>query len=75
MKPVFQANSKILVEREVNSEKSLLFRMNLNLIYEKHDWIKSEIEIIKSTPFALKIIKAMKLDQTEFKGFDPANTN
>jgi len=46
MKPVFQANSKILVEREVNSEKSLLFRMNLNLIDEKHDWIKSEIEII-----------------------------
>lgn len=75
MKPVFQANSKILVEREIDSEKSLLFRMNFNLGFEKHDWIKSEIEIIQSTPVALKIIKAMKLDQTEFKGADPANTN
>lgn len=75
MKPVYQASSKILVERELDSEKSLLFRMNLNLSYEKHDWIKSELEILQSTPVALKIIKGMKLDQTEFKGIDPANTN
>ncbi len=75
MKPVYQASSKILVERELDSEKSLLFRMNLNLTYEKHDWIKSELEILQSTPVALKIIKGMKLEQTEFKGIDPANTN
>jgi succinoglycan biosynthesis transport protein ExoP len=75
MKPVFQANSKILVEREMDSEKSLLFRMNLNLGWEKHDWIKSEIEIIKSTPVALKIIQSMKLDQTEFTGIKPKNQN
>ncbi len=75
MKPVYQASSKILVEREIDSEKSLLFRMNLNLGFEKHDWIKSEIEIMQSTPVAFKIIKAMKLDQTEFKGVDSANTN
>jgi len=75
MKPVYQANSKILVEREVESEKSLLFRMNLNLAWEKHDWIKSEVEIIKSTPVALKIIESLKLDQTEFKKIDPQNQN
>ena len=75
MKPVYQTNSKILVEREVESEKSLLFRMNLNLAYEKHDWLKSEIEIIKSAPVALKIIETMKLGQIEFKEFDPQNIN
>ena len=68
MKPVYQANSKILIEREMDSEKSLLFRMNLSLMYEKHDWLKSEIEMIKSTPVALKIIENLKLDQTDFKG-------
>ena len=75
MKPVFQANAKILLERELDSEKSLLFRMNLNLAWEKYDWIKSEIEIIKSTPVALKIIESLKLAQTEFKGIDPHNHN
>jgi uncharacterized protein involved in exopolysaccharide biosynthesis len=75
MKPVFLANSKILVEREIDSEKSLLFPMNLNLAWEKHDWIKSEIEIIKSTPVALKIIESLKLDQAEFKGIDQQNQN
>ncbi|UCE05256.1 MAG: GumC family protein [bacterium] len=64
-----------MVERKLDNEKSLLFRMNLNLAWEKHDWIKSEVEIIKSTPVALKIIESMKLDQTEFKGIDPQNQN
>ncbi|HEX9970838.1 MAG TPA: hypothetical protein VGD14_02095, partial [bacterium] len=75
MKPVYQANSKILIEREMESEKSLLFRMNLNLTFEKHDWLKSELEIIQCTPVALKIIEDMKLDQTEFKNVDPPDVN
>lgn len=75
MKPVYQASSKILIERDIDSEKSLLFRMNLNLGFEKHDWLKSEIEIIQSLPVAMKIIKSMRLDKTEFKGIDSSNTN
>lgn len=75
MTPVYQANLKMLVKKEVDNEKSLLFRMNLNLAYEKHDWIKSEIEIIQSTPVALKIIESMKLDQRDFKGIDPQDIN
>ena len=50
MTPIFKANSKILVEKKNDSEKSLLFRMNLNLAFEKYDWIKSEVEIIQSAP-------------------------
>lgn len=75
MKPVYQAKSKILMEREGESEKSLLFRMNLNLTFEKHDWIKSEVEIIQSTPVAMNIIESMKLDQTEFTGSNRQNIN
>ncbi len=73
MQPVYRANAKVLIEREMDSEKSLLFRMNLNLMYEKHDWLKSEIEIIKSTPVALLVIDSMKLDQSEFKGLRNQN--
>ncbi|MEE4310413.1 MAG: GumC family protein [candidate division KSB1 bacterium] len=75
MKPVFKANSKILVEKEIDSEKSLLFRMNFNLAFEKHDFIKSEIEILKSTPVALQIIESLNLLQNEFKTMDPGDIN
>ena len=75
MKPVYQASSKILVERVMDSEKSLLFRMNFNLGFEKHDWIKSELEIIQSTPVMFQTIKKMKLDRTDFKGIDSADVN
>lgn len=75
MRPVYQAEAKVLVERELDSEKSLLFRMNLNLMYEKHDWLKSEIEIIKSIPVALKIIEQLKLHMSEFQGLKPEQRN
>lgn len=71
--PVYRAKAKVLIEREIDSEKSLLFRMNLNLMYEKHDWLKSEIEIINSIPVALKIIDSLDLDQTEFNGIRNQN--
>lgn len=73
MQPVYRAKAKVLIEREIDSEKSLLFRMNLNLMYEKHDWLKSEIEIINSIPVALTIIDSLDLDQTEFYGIRNQN--
>lgn len=68
MTPVFEASSKIMVEKDIESEKSLLFRMNFNMAFERYDWIKSEVEIIQSTPVALEVIESLKLDQLEFKG-------
>ncbi len=73
--PIYRAEAKVLVERELDSEKSLLFRMNLNFMYEKHDWLKSEIEIIKSIPVALRIIDQLGLQQTEFKGMTSEQRN
>lgn len=71
MAPIFKASSKILVEREMDSEKVLLFRMNFPLGYEKYDWIKSEIEIISSYPVAARVVKELgldKIDQKDSKG-------
>ena len=61
--PVYKASSKLIVEREVDSEKALLFRMNLPSEYEKYDRINSEIEIIKSYPVAYRVVKELELDR------------
>ena len=59
--PVYKASAKLLIEREMDSEKVLLFRMNMPVAYEKHDWINSEIEIIKSYPVAKRIVQEFNL--------------
>ena len=52
-----------MVERKIDSEKALLFRMNFSVGYEKYDWINSEIEIIKSYPVAMRVVDSLNLDQ------------
>ncbi len=59
--PVFRASSKLIIEREIDSEKALLFRMNLPTEYEKHDRLNSEIEIIKSYPVAVRTVRSLEL--------------
>ena len=65
--PVYKANSKILIEREMDSEKSLLFRMNLNMGFERYDWLKSEVEILQSAPVAMRVIDSLKLYDTSLQ--------
>ena len=67
MPSVFQANSKLLLERDIDSEKSLLFRMNFPQSYGQDDWINSEIEILNSYPVAAKVVETFSLDQKEEK--------
>lgn len=67
MPPIYQANSKLLLERELDSEKSLLFRMNLPQSYGQDDWINTEIEILNSYPVAHEVVEIFGLDQTEKK--------
>ncbi|MBN1153667.1 GumC family protein [candidate division KSB1 bacterium] len=74
-KRIYLAESKIMIQKEMESEKSLLFRMNLDLSLEQHDLIKSEIEIITSSPVALQIIHDMQLHRTEFFGTDSSAVN
>ena len=63
MTPIYKASSKLFIEKEIDSEKSLLFRMNLNLRFDKYDWIKSEVEIMQSSPVIFKVIEELKLNQ------------
>lgn len=57
MAPVFQASSKIMIEKEVDPEKALLFKMNFPSARDQYQFINSEIDIIRSYPIAAEVIK------------------
>ena len=63
--PTYQADATILIEREMDSEKALLFRMDLTPSFQEYNWITSEIEIIKSFPIAEKVLTQMHFSQSE----------
>ena len=65
MTPVYRADSKLLVEREFDSEKAFLFQMSLPSSYERYNWIQSEMDIIKSHPVAVELVDSFKLDERE----------
>jgi len=56
MPKIYESESKLLVEKEIDSEKSLLFRMNLSQAYNNYDFINSEIEILNSYPVAARVV-------------------
>ncbi len=62
MPKIYKAESKILVEKEVDSEKALLFRMNFPQGYEKYDFVNAEMEIMQSYPVISDIVKKFRLD-------------
>lgn len=61
--PVFNSTAELLLEREIDYETAVLFRMNLSQPYGNYEWIQSEIEIIKSYPVIAQIVMELKLDQ------------
>jgi succinoglycan biosynthesis transport protein ExoP len=67
MSPIYRAAAKVLVERELDTEKALLFRMEMSARYENFDWLVSETEIIKSHPLAERVVAASKLDRPTAK--------
>lgn len=68
MSSVYRASAKVIVEREIDSEKALLFRMDFRSRYEGYEWVNSEIEIAKSHAVAARVVKAMRLDKTGAEG-------
>jgi len=58
----FRARATVLLEREITSEKSLLFRMNPPPNYEQYDWINAELKIIESYPVAHRVVEALYLN-------------
>ncbi|MBN1559779.1 GumC family protein [candidate division KSB1 bacterium] len=60
---IYEARSKFIVEKEGESEKALLLQVNVPSQYEKYDWINAEIEILKSRPVAMRVVKELGFDQ------------
>ena len=50
--PVYRANSQLLLNKEVDSEKILLLGGGFREGYRGYDWITTEIAIIRSQPVA-----------------------
>jgi len=63
--PVYEAKAKILVERNPEAEKAMLFNMNPFSAFENFDWIDTEIEMLKSRPIAARVVTAFRLDEME----------
>lgn len=62
--PVYRATAKILVERADDPEKAVLFGVYSTRNFERHDWIKAEVEIIASYPVADRVVRAFGLDRS-----------
>ena len=65
MPKIYQAESKLMVEKEIDSEKALLFQMNLSQRYNNYDFINSEIEILTSYPIAARVVKKYQSELIE----------
>ncbi len=57
MPHIYQSESKLLIEKEADPEKAMLFRMNVSQGYNNYDFINSEIEILSSYPIAARVVK------------------
>ncbi len=71
--PVYESTSKLLVERDLGSDKALLFRVNIPSAYEKYNWIQSEVQIIASYPVAASVIKQFGLEKFTDENPDKLN--
>jgi len=65
MPKIYEASSVVLIEKEANSQKSLLFRMNVRKDEDDFDWIRSEIEIMRSFPVASSVVRELPVAQED----------
>ncbi len=61
MKPVYQSSAKILLEKQRDDEKALLFQMNLGTDYSQYNWVNAEVEILRSRPVVERVIRQLHL--------------
>ena len=59
MPRIYEASSVVVIEKEADAQRALLFRMNVRKNEDQFDWIRSEIEIIKSFPVASRVVKEL----------------
>jgi uncharacterized protein involved in exopolysaccharide biosynthesis len=58
---IYESTSKIILERDIEAEKAMLFRMNFNNSTPQIDYFNTETEIIKSRPVAEEVIQQLKI--------------
>ena len=58
----YESVADILLEKLNDSEKAMLFRVNIPNLFDKLDWVNAEIQIIRSRPVADATIAAIGLD-------------
>jgi len=66
--PVYRSSAQLLLERDPDSEKALLFGMNLPNGQARYDWVGTEIDIIRSRPVAMQVVRKLSLDRLEEEG-------
>ncbi len=52
--PTFRATAKLLLEREIDSEKTILLGVSVQADYSRYDWVNAEMEIIASGQVAAR---------------------
>ncbi len=58
---IYESTSKIILERDIEAEKAMLFRMNVNNYTPQIDYLNAETEIIKSRPVAEEVIRQLNI--------------
>ncbi|MBN2092607.1 GumC family protein [candidate division KSB1 bacterium] len=58
---IYESTSKIILERDIEAEKAMLFRMNINNYSPQIDLFNAETEIIKSRPVAEEVIQQLSI--------------
>ncbi|MCA9730938.1 GumC family protein [candidate division KSB1 bacterium] len=58
----YDSEVDILLDRTNDSEKAMLFRVNLPNFFDKLDWVKAEVQIMKSRPVAEATVDVLGLD-------------
>ena len=69
---IYKSSATILINREIDTEKAILFKMNAPRGYERHNWILSEVEILKSYPVAETVVKGLLLHKLDLSPQDVA---
>ncbi|KAA3659827.1 MAG: hypothetical protein DWQ10_08120, partial [Calditrichaeota bacterium] len=60
--PEYRASSTIIIERHVDTEKSVLLGIESENLRDLKDWLIGEIEILKSTPVIGRVVQTLNLE-------------
>ncbi|KAA3616260.1 MAG: hypothetical protein DWQ05_10975 [Calditrichaeota bacterium] len=63
--PTYRAQSTIIVERHVETEKAVLLGIESQQVRDLKDWLIAEINILQSTPVLERVVTGLKLAEAD----------